>query len=159
AHPALPWALAALAAVGLGTLHPSANTLLTCIAQIAFYAAILAPLLWVARLTVTAKVLRRLLLILWGFHSASAAVGLLQVYYPGRFQPNVSTSIQAMGAMAEGMKITLANGERVWRPMGLTDAPGGACMAGLYAFLFGIGFFLGERSQWLRAAALGSMLV
>src|SRR5438552_1821456 len=61
--------------------------------------------------------------------------------------------------MPGGMRLTLASGERVWRPMGLTDVPGGACMAGLYAFLFGVGFFLSERSDWLRAAALGSMLI
>jgi hypothetical protein len=122
------------------------------------YGAVLAPLFWVSRLAVTPAVLRRLLLMLWAFHTLSAAVGVLQVYYPGRFQPNVSTNIKAYAEwVQEDLKITLADGERVFRPMGLTDVPGGAATAGLYAVLFGVGFIFHSRSWTVRAAAVSSI--
>jgi hypothetical protein len=102
--------------------------------------------------------LNQVLLVLWLFHTASAGVGVLQVYFPGQFQPNLS-SVISEGGLAEGLKITLASGERVFRPMGLTDLPGGAAVAGLYAFLLGFGFLLSRRSALFRVAAPASMAV
>src|SRR5262249_15004643 len=91
--------------------------------------------------------------------TTSAAFGVLQVTYPGRFQPNLSSVVANMKeGRADGLKVTLASGERVFRPMGLTDVPGGAAPAGMYAVLFGLGFFLGSRGT-LRAAAVGGMVV
>src|SRR5262245_31881264 len=113
-HPAQKLALLILAIVALETLHPGGNTAVSRVAQLGLYVAILAPLFWVARLPVTPAVFRRVLFILWGFHTLSAAVGVLQVYFPGRFQPNVS-SVVTTGAWSEGLKITLASGERMWR--------------------------------------------
>ena len=67
---------------------------------------------------------------------------MLQVIFPGRFQPRISQVVEEQGVIAEGLKIELANGERVLRPMGLTDVPGGAATAGMYAIVFGAGFLL-----------------
>jgi hypothetical protein len=158
AHPARPWALAILGLVALEVFHPTTNTLLAALAQVGMYGAVLAPLFWVSRLSLTPALLRRLLLILWAFHTLSATVGVLQVYNPGRFQPHISTNIKAYGEVfLDDLKITLADGERVYRPMGLTDVPGGAATAGLYAVLFGVGFVFHSRSWAVRSAAAGSI--
>jgi hypothetical protein len=157
AHPARHWALVVLAVLTLQLFRTDTYSLLVGLAQTVLYLAILGPLLWVPRLRVRPRNLRTMLLVLWGFHTLSVIFGVLQVYYPGRFQPAVSTNVLAMGAMADGLKVRLANGEVVWRPMGLTDLPGGACGAGLFAFLFGLGFLLIEKAPRFRLAALGSM--
>jgi hypothetical protein len=141
-HPAHPWLLACLAVVGLSVFHPTTNTPLGGFAHAMLYVAVAAPVFWACRLHVSVAMFRRIVLTLWLFHTASAGVGVLQMYYPGRFQPNVSTAISSMGVMADAYKIRLADGQLVWRPMGLTDMPGGAASAGLYAVLFGLGVFL-----------------
>ena len=155
-HPAWGWGVAVLAMVGFGFLHPG-TPFLAGLAQAALYFGILGPLFWVPRLAVTQAVLQRVLVIMWGFHTLSAAFGVLQVEFPGRFQPNVSSVVTGFGAIADGLKIELANGERVWRPMGLTDQPGGAANAGLYAILFGAGFLLTSRSKRVLVLAAGGI--
>lgn len=157
-HPAFGWAIASLVMLGLGFLQPTTH-IVAGLAQFAMCLAIVGPLFWVPRLAASQAVLRRILAILWGFHSLSAAVGVLQVYFPGRFQPKLSQVIEQQGVYADGLKIVLANGEEVWRPMGLTDVPGGAAMAGLYAIVLGSGFFLTSRSGIVRLAAVGSTLL
>jgi hypothetical protein len=156
-HPACLWLLACLAIVCLSIAHPYTNSLPAGFATVMFYVAVAAPLFWVCRLRLTGPMFRRIILTLWLFHTASAAVGVLQMYYPGRFQPTVSTAIQGMGVMADAYKIRLADGQMVWRPMGLTDTPGGAASAGLYAVLFGLGMFLQARAGLLRVATVGSL--
>jgi hypothetical protein len=157
-HPAWRWAIASLLLVGLGIFHPTTNTVLAGMAQLGLYTAIIAPLFWTSRLHVPFSTLRRVLLILWGFHTLSAVFGVLQVYYPGRFLPNVS-AVLANSEYVDGLMITLASGDRVFRPMGLTDIPGGAASAGFLAILFGVGFFLTDRWWPLRVAAAGSMVI
>ena len=146
----------ALVIVGLEIIHPSTNSFLAGVVHIAFYLAIAAPLFWVTRLDVTARVMRCLLFILWAFHTLSAGVGVLQAHYPGRFQPAVSTVIQDMGERADAYKMQMADGESVWRPMGLTDMPGGAASAGLAAVLYGLGFLLQSKSWMQRVFSIGS---
>jgi hypothetical protein len=157
-HPAWKSALVIMGVLGLNLLHTAPSTALAGLAQVLLYVAILAPLFWVARLPVTPPVLRRILLLLWVFHTISAGFGVLQVTFPGRFQPSLSSAIVAQGqTYTDSLKITLANGEKVLRPMGLTDSPGGAAAAGLYAALFGLGFFINERGWLIRLASVGSM--
>ena len=158
-HPARPWTIAVLVIVALGVAHPATNSLLAVAAHLVMYVAILAPLFWVPRLAVTPRVFRSLLVLLWGFHTLSASVGALQMHYPGRFQPNVSSMILGMGEFAEAYKMELASGVTVWRPMGLTDTPGGAAGAGLYAAVFGLGLFLNSRSGPMRVLSSGSIAV
>jgi hypothetical protein len=131
-HPARRAALLVLVVVGLNIVHPASNTPAACLAQFGLYAAILGPLFWVGRLDVPPAAFRRLLIAFWGFYTVSAAVGVLQVYDPARWQPsNISSVVLSLGAQAEGLKIKLADGREIWRPMGLTDMPGGAAGAGL----------------------------
>jgi hypothetical protein len=158
-HPARRWAPLILGLVALGLFHPTSNTFAAGAAQLALYGAILAPLFWVSRLPITPAVLRRLVLLLWAFQSLSAFFGVLQSLYPGRFQPNVSSVIASQSAdRVESLKVTLANGERIFRPMGLTDIPGGAAGAGMYTVLFGMSLLLKENG-WFRLAGVGGMVI
>jgi hypothetical protein len=52
-----------------------------------------------------------------------------------------------------------AYGESVFRPMGLTDTPGGAAAAGFYAVLFAAAFFLLDQRRWMQIISTGAMLV
>lgn len=157
-HPSSTPALLTLLVVGIAVFHPDTTNLVAGGAQAALYAAVMAPLFWVPRLRVDVKTLVQVAVILWAFHTLSAFVGVLQVYFPGQFQPALSSIIASKGkGYLESLKITTVSGIRVFRPMGLTDVPGGASISGLYAVLFGTGFFLTQRPLWIRAAAAGSM--
>ncbi|HEY5219967.1 MAG TPA: hypothetical protein VIJ16_09160 [Gemmatimonadaceae bacterium] len=159
-HPARTPALAVLLVIGLAVFHPTAAALPAALAQVGLYVAILAPLFWVPRLTVGAQTLRTVLLILWVFHSVGSAVGVLQVYFPGRFQPNLSPVILSLGkGYVQSLMITTSAGVKVYRPMGLTDAPGGASSSGFYAVVLGIGMFFTTKRKWVSVAAIGSVLL
>jgi hypothetical protein len=150
-HPAAKVGAWALVIVSIQFFHLTTNSWLAGIAQVALYLAIMAPLFWIPSLPIDAAALRRVILILWTFYAVSSAVGVLQVYYPGKFQPTLSTAITSLGqAYVHDLEIQTASGARVFRPMGLTDRPGGAAIAGLYAGLLGLGFLLYERRGLLR---------
>src|SRR5438552_1393708 len=84
-HPAARFGFAAIVIVVLSIFHPTANSVLAGAAQAAMYAAVLAPLFWVPRMDVGPTMLRRAMLMIWLFGITSAAVGVLQVYFPGQF--------------------------------------------------------------------------
>jgi hypothetical protein len=160
-HPARGPGLFALAILAVCIFHPETRSTLAGGAQVGLYAAVLAPLFWTPRLTsIDIRTLRRTVMILWAFHTISAAIGVVQVYRPGTFQPPLSTIVQSKGkGYVESLKITTAPGQRVFRPMGLTDVPGGAAVSGLYAVLLGVGFFLTRRTPGVLAASLGSIVL
>lgn len=157
-HPAsLPVAIV-IGIVMISYLHPG-TTPLAGIAQVFMYAAIAGPIYWATRTGVNTEQLRTALMISWSFHFASSFVGVLQVLFPGRFQPTLSSYTSGMDSdYIASLMITTASGERMFRPMGLTEVPGGAAASGYYAVLFGLGFFLEARSRWARAAAVASMV-
>jgi hypothetical protein len=159
AHPASGPAVLALAVLGICVFHPETRSLMGGVAQVGLYAAVLGPLFWVPRLTsIDLGMLRRAVVILWVFHTFSAGIGVLQVYRPGTFQPPISAVIESKGKdYIESLKITTATGQRVLRPMGLTDVPGGAAISGLYAVLLGVGFFLTRRTPGMMALSMASI--
>lgn len=159
-HPARTMALVVVLVLALSVVNPTAAVLPAALAQLGLYVAIMAPLFWVPRLRVTTKTLRTLLMIMWVFHTVGSIVGVLQVYFPGHFQPNVSPVILGLGkGYAESLKIVTSGGVRVFRPMGLTDVPGGAASSGLYAVVLGIGVYLTTERRWLSVSAIGSVLL
>jgi|SRR5208282_2411706 len=159
-HPAAAPAKVILAVVMLSLFHPNTNTVTAGCAQIGMYMAILAPLFWVRRLKIDTPDLRRVLMIIWIFQTTSAAVGILQVHYPGHFEPSLAIVTLKMGpAYLKSLQFRNAFGEMTWRAMGLTDTPGGAANAGFYAALLGTGFMLTFRPGPQRIFAVGTIVV
>jgi hypothetical protein len=88
-------------------------------------------------------------------------LGVLQAYFPGQFQPPLSAVLASNSRdRLAALEIELASGMRVFRPMGLTDTPGGAAFAGLYAVLLGTGMVLSPKPPFrgARLIAIGGMV-
>jgi hypothetical protein len=143
--------------MALSTFHPDTSGIAVAVATILLNLAILGPLFWVRTVRVDVTTVRRLLYTFWAFQAASAAVGALQVYFPGRFQPAASTMLsdEQLGAL----QIVLSSGIRVPRPMGLTDSPGGAGIGGAYCVLLATGLLLDRPRIWLRVLLIAGMCV
>ncbi len=140
-------------------LHPQVNTIPAGLGQIAMYLAILGPVFWASRFPLSAIGFRNLVIMLWLFQSISSLFGLLQIYFPGQFQFQLSSVIENSKYGGESLKITLGNGLSVYRPMGLTDTPGGASVAGFYTVLLGLAFFLEGKNKWLMGLGISSSFV
>jgi hypothetical protein len=156
-HPARPAAIAMIAILCASLLNPSTNSIGAGFATIFMNLAILSPIFWLPRVRMDAKAIHRLVLVFWAFQTASAAMGALQVYFPGRFQP--AMSVMLTDNVLAGLKITLADGTRVFRPMGLTDSPGGAGLGGMYSVLFGMALWLERPRLAFRIVLLVSMAI
>lgn len=158
-HPAWWAALVVLGIMGVELFHPLTNSYLAGMAQIGLYASILAPLLWVSGVRMDEGGFRGIIRLLWGFNVAGAVVGVLQVVFPGHFEPHLSSVIIAQGDWyVQDLKITLANGVRTFRPMGLSDVPGSAAGAGFYAVLLGACLLVVERKWLMKGVCAAGML-
>lgn len=135
------------------------NSILAGLGQIAMYLAILGPLFWASKLPTSAAGFRNLLMLIWLFQSVSTLVGLLQIYFPGQFQFQVSAVIENSAYGGENLKMVLENGVSIYRPSGLTDSPGGAALAGFYTVLLGFAFFLDGKNKFLAGLGLLSTLI
>jgi len=140
----------------LGAANPSSAGLLGSAGTFAFYLAIISPVFWVTRLRVSPDTLRYIGWAMFLFQATSAFFGILQVYYPGRFQPALSDVIVNSQFGLDAYRISLASGADSIRPMGLTDMPGGAGVAGYQAFVFGLAIYLCEKSVF-RFLGLGGI--
>jgi hypothetical protein len=145
-----------LLVVFLGMVNPGSAGLLACIATIGFYAAVVSPVFWVTKLRITPDTLRYIGWAMFLFQATSASFGILQVYFPGRFQPALSDVVETSQFGTDAYSIQLASGEQSIRPMGLTDMPGGAGVAGYQAFVFGLAIYLCEKSIF-RFMGLGGI--
>jgi hypothetical protein len=165
-HPARSAVVVVVVLLTIGAFNPQGAGPVAAVAHFAFYLAILGPLFWVARLRVDVRAFELLLVLFWAYYTTSAVFGLLQVYFPGEFQPPLSRVLAEHGpAYLDAMQIRLASGASVLRPMGLTDVPGGAALAGFYAALFGLGLiqapavFRGSRWLALVSVVIGVMVL
>jgi hypothetical protein len=155
-YPPRSLAIAILLIVFLGIANPESAGLLASLATIAFYAAVISPVFWVPKLRITPVTLRYIGWAMFLFQATSATFGVLQAYYPGRFQPALSDVVENSEFGTDAYSIQLASGEQSIRPMGLTDMPGGAGVAGYQAFVFGLAICLCEGSR-LRFMGLGGI--
>ncbi|NBD07484.1 hypothetical protein [Corallococcus silvisoli] len=158
-HPAKPFLLASAGLTALNFFHPGTNSPLAAAAQLGIQVSVFAPLFWASRLRIDAKMFGRVVLLLFLFNMASAALGILQVSFPGRFQPALSAIVESQGeGYVRSLQFETASGERVFRPMGLTDVPGGASTGAFYAVLLGGALLLsreGLLKKGLGAAGIG----
>lgn len=159
-HPAAKAAFFVMVILGLSMLNPGINSATAAAAQFALYLAILGPLFWVSRLRIDLAEMRRVIFLQWVFQFVSSIVGVLQVYFPARFQFAISSVVQSSGAGYLAMEqFHNAYGQTVYRPMGLTDTPGAAAAAGFFTVLFAAAFFLLERRKAMQCLYGGAMLL
>jgi hypothetical protein len=159
-HPARAVITVALAIVGISALNPLSAGPLASLAHFCLYLSIVGPLFWVSRLKVTERTFLWILIIFWAYYTVSAGFGVLQMYFPGRFDPPPEVMTRHDEMYTAALTIKLASGEKVFRPMGLTDTPGGAAMAGFYATLIGLGIAQSRPLfRGARVLALGSVLI
>lgn len=152
------WAVAIMCIVTLECLHPSGAGLIPVVAQTLLYLSILGPVFWVPRFQITAALFQRLMLFLWLYYAAGACMGVLQAYFPGSFQPALSSVYAGMGRdYVMSLQIKLTSGEQIFRPMGLTNVPGGAAYGALYAVVFGTGVLLLPRPPFFGAKVAGAL--
>jgi hypothetical protein len=159
-HPSLPFVLAAMGVTSLNMFHPQTSSVLAGAVQLGIQFSVMAPLVWVTRLRMDAMMFRRTLALLFLFNAASAAVGVLQVYFPGTFQPALSLFVESQGeAYGQSLQFETATGQRIFRPFGLTDTPGGAATGAFYAVLLGSGFLISSKGGWIRFLSVGGIFV
>ncbi|HTQ06390.1 MAG TPA: hypothetical protein VMI54_21170 [Polyangiaceae bacterium] len=144
-------ALVALTIFLIAMFNPLGGDPLAVVAHFTFCVAVISPLFWVGRLDLPTGTLGRLLLLLWTFHSLGALVGVLQVYFPAYFLPDLATLMQRTNLL-----IRLSSGDWVPRPTGLTDAPGGASVDGIYAALLGTGVTMLRPFRFARFLGITS---
>lgn len=149
-YPVRILAVLGLLVMGANLFHPEANTLFSGLAQIGLTLSIWAPVFWAGRIDINAVVFRRVILLLWAFNTISSGFGVLQVYDPDRFAPDPVFVKQIAGSSIDGLLIRLDDGTELFRPMGLSDTPGGAALAANASIVMGIGVVLLYRSQWLK---------
>jgi hypothetical protein len=151
--------LCVLGVLTVSWLNPMGGGVMASSAHWLFQLAIMAPVFWVARLYVNPRGLERMLLLIWSFSAASALVGVLQASFPGRFEPALSMVYAERGkARVQALTIELSSGDWIFRPMGLTDVPGGAGYGGFYAVLLGVGVFLARPFPGARPIAAITIL-
>jgi len=153
----LTFALGLLAA---NLMHPTSQ-IGAGVAQCIFQAAIAAPMFWGWKAVDSAAQLRRLLVMTFVFNTIGAALGVLQVYFPKQFMPPELSSLGSrMNDMyIESLTYVGADGERIIRPPGLSDQPGGAATAGALTVVLGAGLSIGASTNIGRALTLGAAAV
>lgn len=142
----------------LQLLNPTNNSFVAAVAGIGLNFAILSPVFWCSKLKLNAENLRFLFVMLWAFNAISSGFGILEMYYPGTFGRESKISTDLNGEFAEGLKVTLADGTSVYRPMGLTDSPGGAAGSGYTVILLATGLLLQKIGPAFRVILLISIV-
>ena len=152
--PGARWILASLTLMVISLIHP-ATWMMSGTAQIVFQLSIAAPVFWTARNWLTHERLERVILLVFGANFLSAAIGLLQVYYPQTFMPPefsrlaLSFNADIVGALT----YIGADGRQIIRPPGLSDLPGGAAVSATVTAL--LGFAFATRSETTHRLRLG----
>jgi hypothetical protein len=151
------WMKFCAAWTALSLCNPLAGSLIGASAQLVLTFAIYSAVFWVPATVTTAPRLARLLGIFFLCNAASSVMGILQFYYPERFNPPV---LQTAGKYGLDPYIYVtADGREVIRPCGLSDSPGGASAAGLCTSVMGVAFALWPMARWKRLACAGLALV
>ena len=92
----------------------------------------------------------------------SAAVGVLQVYYPDVFlPPEFSALARSLNpAIVDALSYVGPDGRSIIRPPGLSDLPGGAAVAGLTTVVLGIAYIGHEgHHRLVRIFSVGAVAV
>lgn len=158
AHPAFAPLRLCLMFLGMMIFNPLTASLLSGVAAVGFYVAILAPLLWAPALVQSAAHMKRLLWVLLICNGINSLVGILQVHDPARWMPAEFSQILTRSSF--GLSVvtyTGVDGRTIIRPPGLFDTPGAVAGPGLLAGFLGLVLAVGtkSRAEQLVAAAFG----
>jgi hypothetical protein len=133
---------AALVLLAINLLHPG-TTLIVGLAQWVFQLSIAAPLFWFGKAVVGRVHFWRVLWVLFLACAAHSVIGVLQAIYPARFMPPQLMVPSHYNAEAlASMSFVGPFGQRIMRPPGLTDLPGGAAFGAVLAVVLGIGLLI-----------------
>jgi hypothetical protein len=163
--PGARWMIAVVLLLAANLVHDE-TWFTAAVAQVVFQIAIAAPVFWTSRSRITERRLELLILLVFGANFVSAALGLLQVYYPATFMPPEFSSLAfKLNPEFLGGLSYVGNAERVIiRPPGLSDLPGGAAISGTIAALLGFSLALRQPSRFWKglffaSAAIGITVV
>lgn len=149
-----PWLLFNVVWLGVCIFHPTTHTLLAGTAEAVFAVSIICPGLWAAQAIRDRRQLGRMMILLLICNGAGALVGMGQVYRPDIFEPPSYMMLEQNAARQESLSFTTEDGRQVIRPAGLTDTPGGACLAGSIACLAGVAVAVRPSAWWKRLGGL-----
>jgi hypothetical protein len=155
------WLIAVFGLLVLNLLH-SETHLMAGVAQIVFQLAIAAPMFWVVRAVQSEARLLRLIWVIFGASFVSAAIGVLQVYFPDQFlPPEFSALARSLNPdYVEALTYVGADGGLIVRPPGLSDLPGGAAISGLMTVVLGVALAVhGHPTRIVRALSFGAAAI
>ena len=153
-HPAVPWLVAVIGYLALMLLHPTTNNLLSGLAQIAMYIAVMAPVVWAKACVNDARQVKRLLWLLLICNGVNSFVGVMQVRNPGTWMPKEFSSIVMESEMGLGTAIYEgADGNTIISPPGLGDTPGAVAGPATFALYLGLVFVVTESRWWKKLLA------
>ena len=152
--PARYWLYFCVAWLSLSVLHPNTYSLITAVAQVGLYVAVMSPAFWAARALDSPRQLYRVIGILFLCNALSAAVGVAQVYRPTIFNPPVIPALDN-GYNGADLSYKGSDGQMILRPCGLTDTPGHAAGPGSIAAVLGLCFALRPIGFLKRLACVG----
>jgi hypothetical protein len=153
-HPSRTWLIAVAGLLGLMIIHPTTNTLIAGVAQVALYVSVFAPVLWVPRGIQSARHAQRLLIIMLFCNGLNAFVGVLQVYDPARWMPaEISARVVNSTYGLDTVSYEGPDGNTIVRPSGLFDNPGAVAGPATYAGLLGVVFATAPGPIPLRAVS------
>lgn len=161
------WAYFSTGWIVLQAFNPMGDLPLAAPAGACLEIAILSPIFWAPRISTSYGRVYQMLNILFVCSFASLAVGFLQYRYPGQMTANQKSyisgpfdppNIQVVEMTRESgrwkdLMVTRPDGQRVFRPCGLTDAPGGATTAASNCCLIGMLWILRGGTLWKRGFA------
>lgn len=157
-HPAEPYLMFVLVILLVSIAHPLTNSLQSGLAQTLLYFAIFCPVFWARGYVTTRRQFVRLLLLLLICNGINSVVGVMQVYDPARWMPELSANFTQNRDALAAVSYAGPGGRLIVRPPGLFDTPGAVCGAGTIAALFGLIVCLEPLALWKRAVALAMSL-
>jgi hypothetical protein len=156
--PARIWLAGCAVWLLLSIFHPTTNSLISGTAEAVLVISIMSPVFWVPALKIPPERLKRIIRLIFLASLASALWGLGQVYMPERFNPPDVKRFHDENngeALQRDLKLTLASGQEIIRPCGLTDNPGGAAAAAVNVLLIGLVWALRPMALWRRGVLVG----
>ena len=155
------WLLASFALLAVSLLHPDTHPK-AGLGQVLFQISIAAPMFWAAQSVLSPQRLARLLAVIFVASLFSAAIGILQVYYPDVFLPPEfsALALSLNPATVDALSYTGPDGRSIVRPPGLSDLPGNAAVAGLMTVVLGIAFIIHDgHHKLVRILSVGAVAV